>query len=98
MCRDPSSIEYPVKAPLIWTLRAVPERQSNSSRQKRSSSGRDGAGGPKSVDQAVKLDASYAPAVDGLAYSYAVGFLERTDYEPLAKNSAERKCSDGLYR
>lgn len=35
-------------------------------------------------EQAVKLDASYAPAVDGLAYSYAVGFLERTDYEPLA--------------
>jgi adenylate cyclase len=36
-------------------------------------------------DQALKLDPSYAPAFDGLAYTYAVGFLERTDYDPLAK-------------
>lgn len=36
-------------------------------------------------EQALKLDPSYAPALDGLAYTYAVGFLERTDYDPLAK-------------
>lgn len=35
-------------------------------------------------EQALKLDPSYAPALDGLAYTYAVGFLERVDYEPLA--------------
>lgn len=35
------------------------------------------------AEQALKIDDSYAPALDGLAYTYAVGFLERTDYEPL---------------
>ena len=34
-------------------------------------------------EQALKQDPAYAPALDGLAYTYAVGFLERSDYEPL---------------
>jgi TolB-like protein/DNA-binding winged helix-turn-helix (wHTH) protein/Tfp pilus assembly protein PilF len=34
-------------------------------------------------EQALKLDPSYAPTLDGLAHTYAVGFRERTDYDPL---------------
>jgi len=32
-------------------------------------------------EQALNLDPSYAPALDGLAYTYAVGFLESAEYE-----------------
>lgn len=35
-------------------------------------------------EQALRLDPSYAPALDGLAYTYAVGFLENTGDERLA--------------
>jgi adenylate cyclase len=35
-------------------------------------------------EQALNIDPSYAPAMDGLAYTYTVGFLERTDHDPLA--------------
>lgn len=35
-------------------------------------------------EKALDMDPSYAPAMDGLAYTYAVGFLERSEYEPLA--------------